>query len=125
MISAQGTSPDDVWSKMAATLGPALESIMDDPGGATARLASLAEYEGLYESNWGETVILRWDDSLVAVRVPNDNPMEAMTKLRKTGDDTFQRVRDDGELGEAYIFHRDGGEIDRFTVHGNYSRKVR
>ena len=125
MISAQGTSPDDVWSKMMSILGPALESIMDDPGGATARPASLAEYEGLYESNWGETVILRWDDSLVAVRVPNDNPMEAMTKLRRTGDDTFQRVRDDGELGEAYIFHRDGGEIDWFTVHGNYSRKVR
>ena len=126
MISAQGASPDDVWSKMAATLGPALESIMDDPGGATARPASLAEYEGLYESNWGETVILRWDDSLVAVRVPNNDPMEAMTKLRRTADDTYQRVRDDGELGEAYIFHRDeSGAIESHSVHGNFSRKVR
>ena len=111
---------------MAAILGPALESIHDDPRGGTARPASLAEYEGLYESNWGETVILRWDDSLVAVRVPNNDPMEAMTKLRRTGDDTYQRVRDDGELGEAYIFHRDeSGTIESHSVHGNFSRKVR
>ena len=110
---------------MASILGPALESIHDDPDGATARPSALAEYEGLYESNWGETVILRWDDSLVAVRVPNSDPMEAMTKLRRTADDTFQRVRDDGELGEAYVFEREGGTVDRFTVHGNPSRKVR
>ncbi len=126
MISAQGASPDDVWSKMMSTVGAALESIQDDPGGGTARPAALAEYEGLYESNWGETAILRWDDSLISVGVLSNNPVEAMTKLRQTGDDTFQRVRDDGELGEAYIFQRDdSGAIESYTVHGNYSRKVR
>ena len=126
MISAQGASPDDVWSKMMSTVGAALESIQDDPGGGTARPASLEEYEGLYESNWGETAILRWDDSLIAVGLPSNDPMEAKTTLRRTGDDTFQRVRDDGELGEAYIFQRDdSGAIESYTVHGNFSRKVR
>ena len=126
MISAQGASPDDVWSKMMSTVGAALESIHGDPGGGTARPAALAEYEGLYESNWGETAILRWDDSLISVGVLSNNPVEAMSKLRQTGDDTFQRVRDDGELGEAYIFQRDdSGAIESYTVHGNYSRKVR
>ena len=50
-----------------------------------------------------------------------------MRKLRRDGDehDIFRRVRDDGELGEAYVFHRDGGVIARLSVHGNYSRKVR
>jgi len=126
MISAQGTSPDEVWSKMMSTVGAALESIQDDPGGGTARPASLAEYEGLYESNWSETAILRWDDGLAAVGVLSNDPMEAMTKLRRTGEDTYQRVRDDGELGEAYVFHRDdSGAIESYTVHGNFSRKVR
>ena len=126
MISAQGASPDDVWSKMMSTVGAALESIQGDPDGGTARPAELAEYEGLYESNWGETAILRWDDSLIAVSLPNSNPVESMTKLRRTADDTFQRVRDDGELGEAYIFQRDdSGAIDSYTMHGNFSRKVR
>ena len=110
---------------MMEIVGSALETVKGDPGGGTPRPAALAEYEGLYESTWGETVILRWDDSLIALRVPSNDPMEAMTKLRRAGDDTFRRVRDDGELGEAYVFHREAGAIDRLSVHGNYSRKVR
>ena len=127
LVSAQGTSPGDVYSKLIEIVGSALESVQDNPGGGTRRPASLAEYEGLYESTWGETVIMRWNDSLVAVGVPTDNPLGAMRKLRRDGDerDVFRRVRDDGELGEAYVFHRDGGAIDRLSVHGNYSRKVR
>ncbi len=127
LVSAQGTSPGDVYSKLIEIVGSALESVQDNPDGGTARPASLAEYEGLYESTWGETVILRWNDSLVAIGVPTDNPLGAMRKLRRDDDerDIFRRVRDDGELGEAYIFHRDGGAIDRLSVHGNYSRKVR
>ena len=124
MISAQA-NPSDVWARMMSTVGAALESIQSDPGGGTARPASLVEYEGLYESNWGETAILRWDDSLIAVGLPTGNPVDAMTKLRRTADDTFQRVRDDGELGEAYIFQRDeSGAIESYTVHGNFSRRV-
>ena len=124
MMSAQA-NPGDVWARMMSTMGAALESIQSDPGGGTARPASLAEYEGLYESNWGETAILRWDDSLISVGLPTGNPVDAMTKLRRTADDTFQRVRDDGELGEAYIFQRDeSGAIESYTVHGNFSRKV-
>ncbi len=124
MINAQA-NPSDVWARMMSTVGAALESIQSDPGGGTARPASLAEYEGLYESNWGESAILRWDDSLISVGLPTGDPVNAMTKLRRTGDDIFQRVRDDGELGEAYIFQRDeSGAIESYTVHGNFSRKV-
>ena len=125
MINAQGTSPGDVWSRMMETVGAALQSVRSDPDGGAPRPAALAEYEGLYESSWGETVILRWDDSLVALRVPTSNPVEAMVKLRRDGEDTFRRIRDDGEPGEAYVFHREAGEVARLSVHGNYSRKVR
>ncbi len=125
MINAQGTSPDQIWARMAGTLGAALESILEDPDGGTRRPASLAEYEGLYESDWGETVILRWDEGLAAVRVPVADPVEAMTRLTAAGADSFRRVRDDGEPGEAYVFHRTDGSIDRLSVHGNFSRKVR
>ncbi len=124
MLSAQA-NPGDVWSRMMSTVGAALEAIRSDPGGGTARPASLAEYEGLYESNWGESAILRWDDGLISVGLPTGDPVNAMTKLRRESDDTFRRVRDDGELGEAYIFQRDeSGAIESYTVHGNFSRKV-
>ena len=126
MISAQGTNPNDVYSKLIEIVGSALGSIQGDPGGGTPRPAALAEYEGLYESSWGEMAVLRWDDSLVSLGVPTGNPLDAMTKLRRVDGDTFRRIRDDGELGEAVIFHRnDDGVIDRASVHGNYSRKVR
>lgn len=125
LVSAQGTSPGGVYSQLIDILGSALESIHANPGSGTRRPAALAEYEGLYESTWGETAILRWDDGIVAVGVPTDNPMGAMRKLRRVDGDTFRRVRDDGEVGEAYVFHREGGAIDRLSVHGNYSRKVR
>ena len=96
MMNAQA-NPTDVWTKMMATLGAAFEEIQSDPGGGTARPASLAEYEGLYQSTWGETVILRWDDGLAALGVPSNDPVEGMTKLRHESGDTFRRIRDDGE----------------------------
>lgn len=126
MINAQGTSPDQVWARMASIFGPALESIADDPGGATPLPASLAEYEGLYESDWGETFVLRWDGALAAVGLPTGDPMEAMRRLRRDDGDVFRRIRDDDEQGEEYVFHRgDDGRVERLSVHGNFSRKVR
>ena len=122
-------NPGDVWSRMREIVGGALEEILDDPGGGTRPPAALAEYEGLYASTWGETVILRWNEDLVALGLPSNDPMEAKTTLRHESGDIFRRVRDDGELGEAYIFHREGdaddGPITRYSVHGNYSNKVR
>lgn len=126
MINAQGTNPGQVWGRMASIFGSALESIADDPGGATAQPAALADYEGLYESDWGETFVLRWDGELAAVGLPTDDPLEAMRKLRRGDGDVFRRVRDDGDLGEEYVFHRgEDGQVERLSVHGNYSRKVR
>ena len=126
MINAQGVNPGQVWARMADIFGPALAAIADDPGGAPSRPASMAGYKGLYESDWGETFVLRWDGALAAVSLPTGDPMEAMRKLRRVDADVFRRVRDDGELGEAYVFHRGGdGSVERMSVHGNFSRKVR
>lgn len=126
MINAQGTSPDQVWARMASIFGAALKAIRDDPGGAMAPSASLAGYEGLYESDWGETVVLRWDDGLAAVSLPTGDPMDALRKLRHDDGDVFRRVRDDGDLGEEYVFHRGAdGAVERLSVHGNFSHRVR
>ena len=83
MINAQGTSPEQIWARMASIFGQALKAIRDDPSATTAPPASLAEYEGLYESDWGETFVLRWDGSLAAVSLPTSDPIEALQKLRR------------------------------------------
>jgi len=127
LINAQGTNPSQVWAPMAGTLGAALKAIEDSPGrSAEPNPSFLAEYGGLYESDWGETFVLSWDGSLAAVGLPTGDPVEAMNELRHVSGDTFRRLRDDGELGEEYIFHRGSdGEVERMSVHGNFSRKVR
>ncbi len=126
MISAQGTNPGDVWAKMMSVVAPTLDAIGEDPAGQLTRSDALAEYEGLYESTWGETAILRWDDGLAAVSLPNDDPMDALRRLRSQGGDVFRRVRSGGALGEEYVFRRsDDGAVTHLSVHGNHSRKVR
>ncbi len=128
MINAQGANPGQVWARMATLFGPALEAIADDPEGATEPQAELAEYEGLYESDWGETAILRWDGGLAALRLPVDDPLDALTELKRDdgADDAFRRLREDGEPGEAHVFHRGpDGRVERMSVHGNFSRKIR
>ena len=129
MINAQGTNPNQVWAQMAKVLGPALATVADDPGGAPDRSAGLAEFEGLYESGWGETAVLRWNGSLAALRLPVGDPLDALVELEREeggNGDMFRRVRDDGELGEAYVFDRGAdGRIARLSVHGNFSLKTR
>jgi hypothetical protein len=54
------------------------------------------------------------------------SPVEGMTKLKKTGEHTFKRVRADGELMESYVFTMGpDGKATRYTVHGNHSPRLR
>lgn len=126
MINAMGTNPGQVFERMGAIVGPALREIEDDPTGGTPLNPDFAKYEGLYESHWGESAILRWDDHLISVSLPTNDPMGNKTKLQHVEGHTFRRVRDNGDLGEAVIFEVDAsGRVLRYSWHGNYSEKVR
>lgn len=117
-------NPGEVWGQMARILVPALEQVDSDPDGGEEAPVAYAKYEGVYASTWGESAVLRWKDGLAMVGLPTDNPSEAITRLRHEDGDTFRRVRDDGTLGEAYIFHTENGEVVRMSVHGNFSERV-
>ena len=117
-------NPGSVWVQMRDLLAAALEQIESDPDGAKERPVAFAKYVGLYASMWGESAIVRWDDGLASVGLPTGSPKNAMTKLRHVEGDTFRRVRDDGELGEAFIFQVEDGRVVSYSVHGNYSMKV-
>ena len=124
LMNAQA-NPTEVWNRVMDVLGGAFERVRDSSERGASRPARFRDYEGIYESTWGETAILRWDDSIVALGLPSGDPLDAMTALRHVEGDTFRRVREDGELGEAYVFYREDGVVDRMSVHGNFSRKVR
>ncbi|HEX2062750.1 MAG TPA: serine hydrolase, partial [Thermoanaerobaculia bacterium] len=83
---------------------------------------SLAPYVGSYDAfPWdGETIVVQWGDGLATVDAPNMEPMKVLERLRKTGEHTFRRVRDDGTLGETIRFEMGpDGKATRLWVHSN------
>jgi hypothetical protein len=51
--------------------------------------------------------VIRWEGALATMPVPSDNPVKAITKLRRVGDNEFREIRKDGELGERMTFDLD------------------
>ena len=75
---------------------------------------------------WGESYISTWGDQLVELTLPtSSSPGEAMTFFKYISGDTFQRIRDDGDLGETFVFERDAnGRINRVKQHNNYANRI-
>ena len=96
MVDAGGLA-QDVYAIMAPALtGKAPEK--PDP--------DFSAYIGTYTGQpWtGESAIVAWEDGIAELSLPTDDPVAGLTKLRKTGEHTFRRVRKDGELGETVTF---------------------
>ncbi len=87
----------------------------------------LDEYEGYYSQlPWiSEVYLASWHNKLVMVRLPSKDPAETLMVLKYIGNDTFKRLRDDGELGEAYEFIRDDkGAIQKIKRHNNHFSRI-
>jgi hypothetical protein len=85
-----------------------------------------SRYAGVYQSVWGESLIVAWEDGVAVLQVPTDTPKKSLEKFRHVDGDTFRRVRDDGELGETLTFEADAqGKVLRAVRHGNAVEKVR
>jgi CubicO group peptidase (beta-lactamase class C family) len=122
------TDSEGYAQAMYEIVGPALIAAAKDTGTVKPADPALAAYTGTYNGQpWSsETAIVPWEDGLAMVRLPARNPMEGMTRLKKTGEHTFKRVRPDGELMEAYVFTMGpDGKATRYTVHGNHSARLR
>ena len=116
MIDAGGIA-QDVYALMAPALtGKAPEK--PDP--------DFSAYLGTYTSQpWGgESAIVAWEDGIADMGLPNDNPVNALTKLKKTGEHTFRRVRRDGELGEEVKFEM-GPDGKATAIVWNVNRRTR
>ena len=77
---------------------------------------------GSYDENpWGgESAVVPWEGGLAILWLPTMNPSDELTPLEHIGGSTFRRIRDDGELGEAYEFVEDaGGAVVGMRYHSN------
>jgi hypothetical protein len=58
--------------------------------------------------------------------LPTMSPVKSLMKLKKTGEHTFRRVRDDEELGEEIVFELGpDGRASRLKWHSNYYPRLR
>ena len=107
-------------------IAPAIKKVLDDPKGRPKRDKDLDRYVGVYASVWGESAIIRWEDGLAELWLGSRDPKEALTRLKKIGDHTFRRIRDDDEeLGEAFLFEiGEDGTASRFKRHSNWYVRV-
>ena len=124
MINANGTDP----SKYSRGIGSILDKVKNSKKDTSSeKKKNLQEYVGYYSQMpwWGETFISTWDGKLVTLGLPSEKPGDSMTFYKHIEGDTFQRIRNDNDLGETLIFERDNnGNIIRYKRHGNYSKKI-
>lgn len=107
-------------------VAPAIEEALESPGEGKERDPALQMYTGTYDFAWGgELAVLPWEDGLAMLYLPADDPLGDLVKLKRTGEHTFRRIRDDGALGEEIVFELENETVVRFKRHSNYYNKVR
>jgi CubicO group peptidase (beta-lactamase class C family) len=128
LSNAIGTEVGLYTAKAFDLLIPAVEKALKEPGKVPERDPALDRYTGIYDSIWGQSAIVRWEDGLAAVSLDERELKEALVKLKKTGEHVFRRVREDDEeqLGEEFVFDLAAdGTVTRYKRHSNWSRRVR
>ena len=117
MINASGTNPGRYIK--------GIRSILDESKGITADSVDLSDYVGYYSAQpwWSEEYVGTMDGKLVTMGLPSEEP--DLTFYKHIEGDTFRRIRDNNELGEALVFERgDDGKVTRVQQHGNYSSRI-
>ncbi len=116
MTNGQGVNSRRFAQTAYDIVAPALRRAAGRPDGdtpaegvpassAAAAPETLVRFTGTYQRPLGgESAVLVREGDLHVLSLPTDNPLSALTRLRHVEDGTFRRVRDNGDLGEEFIF---------------------
>jgi CubicO group peptidase (beta-lactamase class C family) len=139
MMNAIALSPSALAVEALRILGPSVDEALDESAAVEDGLLD-ADYEavemppaferflGSYDENpWGgEAAVVPWAGGLAILWLPTMNPADELTPLRHVGDNTFRRIREDGELGESYVFVEDEtGRVSGLSYHSNTYPRMR
>ena len=108
MTNADGVDAKGFAQRAYDIVAPAIRQANLGPAAGGTFDPALAGYLGRYDE-WmsGEYHVLAWGDGLALVRLPTDDPVNALVKLKRVGDHRFRRVRADGDLGDEIRFELD------------------
>ncbi len=108
MTNGQGVNSRQFAQTAFDIVAPALRKAAkgsgdDAPTGGLA--AELQRFTGTYQRPLGgESAVVVRDGDLHVLSLPTNDPLNSLTRLRHIEDGTFRRVRDNDDLGEAFIF---------------------
>jgi len=109
-------------------VAPAIRAAVKEPEKAKPIDPTLRRFAGTYSAQpWtGEAAVVPWEDGLALLFLPTDEPVRDLIRLKRTGDNTFRRIRKDETLGEEVVFEMGtDGRAVRFTRHSNPHERIR
>ena len=131
MANAQGVNTNTFAQRAYDILGGVIKTASKPPASAAAKEQPLAPkdspYTGTYATGFaGEVAFFPWEDGLGSIGLPTADPMAGLTKWKKTGEHTFQRIRKDETLAETLRFELGpDGKASRLVWHSNTYRRVK
>ena len=128
MANANGLNAGSYTSNIYKIISPAVEAALDSNSSDTILDSKFEKYIGSYLSLpwWGEIAIFPWEGGLAAIYLPTEKPTDDIIRLKHIKENTFKRIRKDGELGEAYVFDTDSeGIVTRLKMHSNHYPKFK
>ncbi len=126
MTNTNGVNSRSFTQTAYDIVAPAILEALDAESEAEWIEPELKAFVGRYQS-WlaGESVVLPWKGGLAVLSLPTDSPLDALTPLKHVEGPIFRRVRDNGELGEAFEFEVDeSGEVTRVWHNSNFQTRV-
>jgi len=125
MSNALGVDSEGFALRMCDIVAPAIKEAVKNPSAAKPPDPELKKYTGTYGSSWGEIAMIIWEGSLASMDLPNMNPVKDISKLQKTGEHVFRRIRKDEALGEEIVFDMGpDGRPTRIKWHSNYYVRI-
>ncbi|KPJ95746.1 MAG: hypothetical protein AMS18_02340 [Gemmatimonas sp. SG8_17] len=129
MTNAQGVNASQYTQTAYDILAPAIRAALEDTAAAAesaAEVTSIDRFTGIYERPLGgESLVLVWQGKLAVVGLPTDDPLASLTKLQHIDGNVFRRIRDNDDLGEAFVFEEDADGRMLMWRNDQYSIRAR
>jgi CubicO group peptidase (beta-lactamase class C family) len=128
LSNANGVDANAYARDLYDIVSPAVRAAVKEPEKAKAPDAAMRRFAGTYTAQpWaGEVAVVPWEEGLAQLFLPTDDPMKDLIRLKKTGENTFRRIRKDETLGEEVVFEMGtDGRAARFTRHSNPHERVK
>ena len=119
-------NPSSYANEIFDLVSPAITQAVEAPGKAKKPDRDLEKYVGRYERPIGrEMQVVIWNGELAVLSLPNENPSESLTKLKRVKGNIFRRLRDDGEMGEEIVFETGpDGKVLRIVWNSQRSERL-